>query len=41
MAKSPILIIDDDDDDLEMIKNVGKDLQVERPIYFFRNGKEL
>ena len=41
MNQSPILIIDDDQDDLDLIKDVVKHLKIERPIYFFKSGDEL
>ena len=41
MEQSPILIIDDDKDDLELIQQVAATLNIERPIYYFQNGKEL
>jgi CheY-like chemotaxis protein len=41
MALNPILIVDDDDDDLEMINDAWTKLKDPRPIYFFKSGDEL
>lgn len=41
MNQSPILIVDDDQDDLEMIKEAAVKINITRPIHFFRNGQEL
>lgn len=41
MNQSPILIIDDDQDDLDLIKEVANHLQIKRPINFFRSGDDL
>ena len=41
MQLNPILIVDDDGDDLEMIKAASECLQLSRPIHFFRSGDEL
>lgn len=41
MELNPILIVDDDEDDLEMVKEALKSLDVHRPIHFFRSGLEL
>ena len=41
MNLNPILIIDDDEDDMELIKDVVVHLNIERPIHFFKNGNEL
>lgn len=38
---NPILIVDDDEDDLELIKEVVDFLKIERPVHFFPGGKEL
>jgi CheY-like chemotaxis protein len=38
---NPILVVDDDEDDLEMIKIVWTQLDMSRPIFFFKNGNEL
>ena len=38
---NPILIVDDDLDDLEMIKEAGVCLKITRPIHFFKSGNEL
>ncbi|HVG16198.1 MAG TPA: response regulator [Chitinophagaceae bacterium] len=41
MQRNPILIVDDDHDDLEMIQEVVKKLKIERPIHYFKSGLEL
>jgi CheY-like chemotaxis protein len=41
MDENPILIIDDDEDDLELIKEAGAYLKIAHPIVFFKNGSEL
>jgi CheY-like chemotaxis protein len=41
MEPSPILIIDDDLDDLEMIKEAAEKVNIKRPIHFFSSGKEF
>lgn len=41
MNKSPILVIDDDQDDLYMINEVVDHLKIDRPVHFFSNGNEL
>jgi len=41
MELNPILIIDDDEDDLEMIEEAAKCITLDRPIHFFRTGDEL
>ena len=41
MQLNPILIVDDDGDDLEMIKAASECLQLSRPIHFFRSGDAL
>jgi CheY-like chemotaxis protein len=41
MEKNQILIVDDDDDDLELIRCAADELKLDRPIHFFRNGTEL
>jgi CheY-like chemotaxis protein len=41
MAQYPILIVDDDEDDLELIQAAAECLQISRPILFFRSGQEL
>jgi CheY-like chemotaxis protein len=38
---NPILVIDDDTDELEMVKEAWVELKITRPIHFFRNGNEL
>jgi CheY-like chemotaxis protein len=35
----PIVIVDDDNDDLEMIETTLKELKINHPIKFFNNGK--
>ncbi len=41
MQLNPILILDDDQDDLDMIEKCWRDLENSRPIVFFRSGNEL
>jgi DNA-binding NtrC family response regulator len=41
MEESPILIIDDDQDDLEMIKEAAVKINITRPIHFFQSSHEL
>lgn len=41
MDLSPILIVDDDQDDLDMIKEVTDHLCIKRPILLFKSGNEL
>ncbi len=41
MDENPILIIDDDQDDLELIKEAGAYLKIIHPIVFFKSGTEL
>jgi CheY-like chemotaxis protein len=41
MDVSPILIVDDDQDDLDLIKEVSDRLCLNRPIHLFKNGNEL
>ena len=41
MTKSPILIVDDDVEDLDLIKEAAEYLNVDRPIFYFRSGTEL
>lgn len=41
MNRNPILIIDDDQDDLDLIREVAKQIEIDRPIYFFQSGEEL
>lgn len=40
MGENPILIIDDDEDDLELIKEAGAYLKI-IPLVFFKSGTEL
>lgn len=41
MEHSPILIVDDDSDELEMIQSAADKLRIARPIHYFRSGSEL
>lgn len=41
MELNPILIVDNDEDDLDLIKEVARYLKIERPIYYFQTGTEL
>lgn len=41
MDQNPILIIDDDEDDLELIKDAAVYLKIIHPIAFFKSGTEL
>lgn len=41
MEESPILVVDDDADDLEMIEEAAKRIDISRPIHYFRSGNEL
>ncbi|MDQ6608891.1 MAG: response regulator [Bacteroidota bacterium] len=41
MDENPLLIIDDDEDDLELIKQAAAHLKSTHPIIFFKNGSEL
>lgn len=41
MNKSPIIIIEDDHDDIDIIQYATKRLEHNRPILFFTNGTEL
>lgn len=41
MAKAPILFVDDDDDDKELIQETVHRLNLDRPVHFFRNGNGL
>lgn len=41
MEENPILIIDDDQDDLDLISQVAEHLQLSRPIHYFKNGEQL
>lgn len=41
MQQSPILIVDDDKDDIYLIKKAIEDLKVDQPVYYFESGKEL
>lgn len=41
MENNPILIVDDDQDDLDLIKQVADHLQLNQPIHYFRSGDQL
>lgn len=41
MEENPILIIDDDQEDLDLIKDVAEHLKLNRPIHYFTNGDQL
>lgn len=41
MEPSPLFFVDDDSDDLEMIKDAAERLKLVRPIQFFESGNEL
>ena len=41
MEQNAILIVDDDQDDLDLIRDVIAALQITRPVRYFSNGKEL
>ena len=41
MDYNPILILDDDEDDLEMISEAAKELKLNNPIILFNSGDEL
>jgi CheY-like chemotaxis protein len=41
MEHNPILIVDDDQDDLDLIKDVVEHLKISRPVRFFKSGDEL
>lgn len=41
MPVSPILVVDDDNDDLDMIKECIEELKVTRPVLYFTGGSEL
>lgn len=41
MNDNPILIVDDDIEDLDLIKEVIEHLNIERAIHYFRSGVEL
>ncbi|OLY94379.1 CheY chemotaxis protein or a CheY-like REC (receiver) domain [Cnuella takakiae] len=38
---NPILVLDDDEDDLQMIREAGEVLQISNHFVFFKNGAEL
>ena len=41
MQKNPILIIDDDVEELELIEEIVKHLGIDRPVKYFTNGNDL
>lgn len=41
MEQNPILIVDDDQDDLDLIRDAARHLNITRPVLFFRSGEEL
>lgn len=41
MKLNPILIIDDDQDDLSLIRDAALYLKIERPMHFFNSGDEI
>ncbi len=41
MDENPILIVDDDEDDLELIKEAGAYLKISHPLVFFQSGTDL
>ena len=41
MEKSPILIVDDDEDERELIESAVAALKVDRPVHYFQDGKGL
>lgn len=41
MDRNPILIVDDDVEDLELIQSAAERLNIGRPIHYFRSGREL
>lgn len=41
MLTGSILLVADDDDELDFIKQAAAELQIERPVEYFRNGNEL
>lgn len=41
MEANAILIVDDDQDDLDLIKQVAEHLELSRPMHFFRSGHQL
>lgn len=41
MQKSPILIVDDDSDDIMLIKSAAEELDLDVPIEYFTTGQEL
>jgi CheY-like chemotaxis protein len=41
MKDNPILIVDDDNEDLDLIRDVINHLTIKRPIYYFSSGAEL
>lgn len=41
MNENPILIVDDDQEDLDLIKDVAEHLKLSRPIHYFKSGEQL
>lgn len=41
VVQNPILIVDDDSDDLLLIQEAARHLKITRPIHFFQSGQEL
>jgi len=41
MAENPILIVDNDDDDIALIKTAVKQIRLERPVIYMRTAEEL
>jgi CheY-like chemotaxis protein len=41
MSDNPILIIDDDQEDMDLIREVINHLNIERSIHYFKSGREL
>jgi len=41
MEENPILIVDDDQEDLDLIQEVVTELHITRPVRFFTSGDEL
>lgn len=41
MQKNPILVVDNDKDDIELIQAAVEELQIDRPVLYFEGGGEL
>ncbi|MGZ5286869.1 MAG: response regulator, partial [Flavisolibacter sp.] len=41
MKENAILIVDDDRDDLDLIRDVISHLKITRPVHYFTSGSEL